>query len=59
VNDFSQLIEFDLDNGRKQVLNGMDFFRVAYSHSPVFNTQAHFDKLPIIKSNLWAAAMVF
>lgn len=34
VNDFSQLLEFDLDNGGKLVLNGMDFFRAAYGHSP-------------------------
>ena len=34
ANDFSRLIEFDLDNGGKLVLNGMDFFRAAYGHSP-------------------------
>ena len=34
ANDFSRLIELDLDNGGKLVLNGMDFFRAAYGHSP-------------------------
>ena len=29
ANDFSRLIEFDLNNGGKLVLNGMDFFRAA------------------------------